>query len=363
MGSVRRILVYAASLGNGGAERVAALLAAGFAMAGHHVTLAVDAEAEENALLIPEGVRRVSFGRSHAAAVRALAERLRSERPDVALAVGAACNVKLTTARMRRRDGPPIVLSYHGTAAVTRGLLGRSAYRFAPVLTRMAAATVCVSDSLVAHMVKDWRAPPSRLHRIYNPIDLSRARPAGSAAELLARQPVVLGMGRLVPDKRFDRLIEAIPLMSHGNARLVIYGEGPERHSLQALAQRLGVSHRVSLPGYVRDPWAAYCEARCFALCSRSEAFGNVVVEALASGLPVVSTRSGGPEEILAGGKFGALLDDDDPVALATALDRCLAKPGEPSSRTGRALDFSAGSAVAAYLDLFESLLVPSAPS
>src|SRR6185437_7797086 len=150
--------------------------------------------------------------------------------------------------------------------------------------------TISVSDALTTHLVKDWHGANAHIARIYNPVPIDRAKPAIDEAALMARPPTVIAVGRLSAEKDFPTLIRAMANLPRSDTRVVICGEGPEREALQSLAQRLGFADRLELRGYVADPWSAYAQARCFALCSQNEAFGNVVVEALASGLPVVST-------------------------------------------------------------------------
>jgi glycosyltransferase involved in cell wall biosynthesis len=214
-----------------------------------------------------------------------------------------------------------------------------------------------VSDALTAHLVKDWHGAKARIARIHNPVPIDRAKPAVDAATLMARRPTVIAVGRLSPEKDFPTLIRAMADLARPDARLVICGEGPEREALQSLARRLRFADRLELRGYVADPWSAYAQARCFALCSQSEAFGNVVVEALASGLPVVATDCGGPAEILDGGSFGALVPVGDAAALGDAITYALNRPGDPAPRIRRAREFSTERIVARYLALFESVL------
>lgn len=363
----KHVAIYVAALSGGGAERVAALLASGFDEAGWRVTLLVDFDAAENEALVRKGVAIKVLGRSHIKSMLSLARVLRRSSFDIALSIGGGANVKLTLARFLSMRRLPVVLSYHGRSGVGHGRLGHAAYSFASWLAARARAVVCVSDMLRDHMRDDWQVPAGKLVRIYNPVLVEKASPA-TLPELAGRPPVVLGMGRLTREKGFDALIAALPRM-RTQARLVIFGDGPEREALMQQARALNLADRLSLPGYAADPWPCYATARCFAITSASEAFGNVVVEALASGLPVVATRSGGPEEILAHGRFGRLVDNGDIAALAEALDATLEAPGDPAPRIARAHEFDIAHAVRAYLELFTAVLaspsrgVPAGPA
>jgi glycosyltransferase involved in cell wall biosynthesis len=146
-------------------------------------------------------------------------------------------------------------------------------------------------------------------------------------------------------------------LLQHPNARLAICGQGPQLEMLERLAEGLGVTPRIDWRGYVSDPWTAYAGARCFVLSSQDEPFGNVVVEALASGLPVVSTDCGGPREILDNGRFGTLVPIGDAAALSAAMARALDQPGDPEPRVARAQEFATPTVIARYLALFEEIL------
>ena len=352
------VAVYVPSLVGGGAERVAALLASGFHAAGLRTTLLVDDGdvAAANRPFVADGVAVVVLGGAHGRGVLRLARWLGHPGADVVLAVDAVASLKLVAAR---RLAPTarcrIVISYHGFFGVVRGRLGRAAYRLAPVLTRLSDRTVCMSEGLARHMTDDWGARPDRLRVAANPVPVERARAAAGEAELAARPATVLAMGRLVPEKGFDTLLAAMGRLPAA-VRLAIVGEGPERASLERLAASPRLAGRVTLGGYAAQPWDAYAGARVFALTSTSESFGNVLVEAMASGLPVVATDCGGPREILDGGRHGALVPVGDVGALAEALRRALAAPGDPAPRIARAADFSVERAVAVYLDLFRTI-------
>jgi glycosyltransferase involved in cell wall biosynthesis len=358
----RHLTIYVPALVDGGAERVAAVLASTLSAAGHQVTLIVDFKASHNSDFVDASVERVTLAGAHARDVLQLAEFLKQRQPDIVLAIGAASNVKLVLAHLLARltagIRTQIVLSYHGSSRLGRGWLGWSAYPLAFLLTRYASRTICVSDALAHQLTRHWRASRERIVRIYNPIPVDRTKPAADANALLARPPVVIAVGRLCAPKDFVTLIKSMARLSRADARLAIYGEGPDKAALQQLAERLGVASRIDWCGYVRDPWDAYAAARCFVLSSQIESFGNVVVEALGSGLPVVATKSGGPSEILCDGQFGTLVPIGDAAALSAAIAKALDQPGDPAPRVARAWEFAAPNIVKHYLTLFEDILL-----
>jgi teichuronic acid biosynthesis glycosyltransferase TuaC len=153
-----------------------------------------------------------------------------------------------------------------------------------------------------------------------NFIDETRFPPAKRAPAEPFR---LLSVGHLVPQKGFDVLLRAlaIRLADGDHLHLSIVGKGYEGDALRALAHDLAIESAITwvgAPDRAEMP-AIYRAADAFVLASRHESFGVVVIEALASGLPVVATRCGGPEEIVTP-ECGLLVPPEDPAALATAL-------------------------------------------
>jgi glycosyltransferase involved in cell wall biosynthesis len=210
---------------------------------------------------------------------------------------------------------------------------------------------VCVSDALREELIRRFRASRERTIRIYNGVQKSAATSDPARARDKAK-PIVLACGRLTPDKNYPFLVRAFARMKDTNARLVILGEGAERGRIEAEIARLGLEGRVSLPGYANPaPW--YGNASCFAMTSSRETFGLVIVEALAAGLPVVTTASGGPDEILDHGRYGRVVEHSDEAAFAEALDATLADRGDAAMRLARAHEFSMDTCAEDYEKLF----------
>lgn len=142
--------------------------------------------------------------------------------------------------------------------------------------------------------------------------------------------PHVVTAGRLVPRKRFDVFLKAISEVSRVQpVRATIFGEGPSEECLKGLVGRLGLREVVTFRGYVSEQREIYEDADVFVMTSDYEGFGNVVAEALAVGLPVVSTEAPyGPADILNHGEFGVLAGCGDWRGIANGILACL--PGGP---------------------------------
>lgn len=348
----RRLLFYTHGLVGGGGERVWALTASGLRRRGHDVSFAVDFEANENAhLLVPE-VHQHVLGKGHGGAVAKLALVLQQERPDVAFAAIGASNLKLLAAKALSGWSGAAVVSAHGRYDAESRFLGKANYGATVLTSRLAARTIAVSEDLRGYLIERFRARADRVVTIYNGVALPARELVPDARALSARENIVLGVGRSVPEKGFKTLIEAFARSTLAR-RLVLAGEGPERPKLERMIAELGVADRVDMPGYVKDLAPVYAQGKVLVLPSRSEAFGNVIVEALGYGLPVVATRSGGPDEILRAGRDGRLVAIDDAVAMAREIDATLAAPGDPATHRARAEDFSLDHA----LDRFEQLI------
>ncbi len=140
----------------------------------------------------------------------------------------------------------------------------------------------------------------------------------------------VVAMGRLHHQKGFDTLLRATALLRerHPSIRLTILGEGPLRAELEKLREELELDDVVDMPGKIQNPATVLAQAEVFVLSSVTEGFPNVLCEAMAVGLPVVSTRCpSGPEEIVTDGREGRLVPVGDTESLAGALAEILADP------------------------------------
>lgn len=254
---------------------------------------------------------------------------LRRLRPDIVHSRNWATFGAVPAARLAGVRA--VVHGEHGRdAADPDGLHPRRRWRrrLAPLVTRF----VAVSDDLQRWLVEDVRVPAAKVIRIHNGVDTSRfapgARDGHGGAGTGAGEVVVGTIGRLDPVKDHAGLIRAFARIagSHPRARLVIVGEGPRRRELEGLAASL-VPGRVLFTGERSDIPTLLRSMEVFVLPSLGEGISNTLLEAMATGLPVVATRVGGNPELVEHGVNGLLVPRDDPATLATAISRYLDDP------------------------------------
>jgi glycosyltransferase involved in cell wall biosynthesis len=163
--------------------------------------------------------------------------------------------------------------------------------------------------------------------------------------------------GRLVAQKNFALLLRAFARIAGHDDRLTIIGDGPQRAALEHLASELGIADRVSMPGHQSSVANSFERADCFLLSSDYEGVPAVIIEALASGLPIVATRcSVSMDFLLQHGQFGKLVDVRDVEAFASAMQAIDLHPYCATAARSHATRFVVEHAAHAYIDLFHAL-------
>lgn len=362
-----RVSLFLPNLRGGGAERAMVSLARGFCERGLDVDLVL--AWAEGAYLddVPSGVELVDLEASRTiASLPGLVGYLRRKQPSVMLSALSPANVVARLARIVAGTSTRLVLSEQATLNETdkisphwqdRWVIPTLMGWFYPGADRVVSVSQGVKDDLLDHLPLDREA----IRVIYNPVvtpDLPEQadQPLDHPWFSDREPPVILGVGRLTALKDFTNLLEAFARLRRSlPARLVILGKGALRPELETHVRTLGIKDSVDLPGFVDNPYKYMKQADVFALSSRYEGLGNVLIEAMACGTPVVSTDCPiGPSEILEGGKHGRLVPVGDPEALAGAIREALIEPA--GTGVERARDFTLDRAVDSYLELFRSV-------
>ncbi len=245
---------------------------------------------------------------------------LRRERPDRIISFMEIANIPATIASTLTGRLPHLTISVRNNPAYIFSFQDRL---LAPLLYRLPSRVIAVSEGVKRGMASVWRLPLERISFIPNSVAMKTAQETTSP--LPECYSYILGVGRLVPQKGFERLLQAFHRLNRPALHLAILGEGPERANLLRLARELGLEGRLHLPGHVAEVETWYRHTACFVLSSRYEGWPNVLGEALANGCPVVSFNCNyGPSEILEDGKYGLLAPEGDVEALAGAIVRVL---------------------------------------
>lgn len=322
---------------------------------------------------LPAGVRSISLDLQSSSTlfigkIFKLSDYLKQEKPAVLMAHGDYIGVA-NLAKLVSRQQPKVLHGIHinisryfdqfpGTGTKLKYLLLKYFYTASDGL-------VAVSKGVAEDLSEITGIPLKQIQVIYNPVVtidlLNKAKqPIDHPWFMTGEPPVILGAGRLMIQKDYPTLIRAFAkVRQHRLCRLMIIGEiTPHKVELEALAAELGVAQDVQMPGFANNPYAYMSKAAVFVMSSQYEGFGNVLVEAMATGTPVVSTDcESGPAEILGYGQYGKLAPVGDAEGLAAVINDTLDRPLDTKTLQARAQDFVDEKIARQYLEFIEKLI------
>lgn len=385
-----QILIFIYAFEAGGAQRRAIALANAFHDAGHEVAVAVVHNDGELKRDLAAGIAvhalgslfpRFLPGKSKRATrllgtIHRLARLVKQENPDILLA-GAnhviLCSLIAKRLAGKRHEATRLVLRFSNTLSGDHKQHSLTRPVKIAILRRLvhrASALIAVSQDVAKDVAKRLKIERDRLEVLPNPvIDAGFYHDCNQDPDhewlRSGDVPVILGVGRLHEQKDFATLINAfVVLRQTMNARLIIYGEGTQRQTLQALAQAGDYSDAIDLPGYHANPWREMRHASVLVLPSCWEGMPGVLIEAMAAGCPVISTDCpGGSREILQDGRLGPLVPVGDAGAMAQAMEDVIAMPVDRAALKDAAAQYDVAASAQAYLDVFNRVCGPASDS
>ena len=361
-----KVALFVYSLGPGGAERQVSVLAEGLIECGHEVELFLVHERIFYELPSEVKITILDDAPIHLHPVKKLLKLLPLARKYAKL-----CNADISLSFMNRPNYINVLSRFFGNRArivVAERGAPRVHFEGLEAITTKALIRMLYprADLVIANSqgsAKDLRQyfHIKNAETIYNGFDLKEI-------ERLSREPIAenfsrftfITVGRLDQGKSHRLLIEAIAL-SQVEADLVIIGEGPEKENLEKLVAHYGLQARIHLLGVRKNPFAYLARADCFVFASTNEGFPNVLVEAMACGLPVISTDCPfGPAEILQNGEYGILVRNGDAVQMAEAMKKmynndALREGLAQKAKTG-AQTFEKSKIVKKYIEMIEKV-------
>ncbi len=369
-----RVLLFTSTLGGGGAEKHLLRVANHLDREKFEVSLAVVKPCGEFESGLSADVRKHHLNRRGAGSttvrmfqsIKPLRQVIRRERPGLIFSVMDLANLVSLTAGRGLEDRPKIVLGVQTPPSLAYGHsrhpVSTLMLRLIPRLYPKADQIVALSKGVAADLASLSPRMRERLTVIYNAgveAEVLEGARESVPADELPDAPLVVACGRLRAVKGFSTLLDALVLVRKSvPAHLWVVGEGEQRPFLEKKIKQLGLEGCVRLLGFRQNPFKYMAAADLFVLSSHFEGFGNVIVEAMACGVPVVATRCPfGPGEIIADGENGLLVAPASAIALADGILRVL-RDEELKKRlarggSARAHDFDAKAITRAYEELF----------
>lgn len=312
------VAIFIPSVHGGGAERAMLIFAEELLKLGFEVELVVGTLDGAWRDAIPENLAVVDLGsRRMIHAILPLRRYIRARKPRIMFSTISHANVGALIAKILSGVRVSVVVRQSNTPLSEHtGSFGTwFVAHLIPYLYPHADAILAVSQSVREELVEMNPKMAPRIKVVPTPV-LSPS--VYKRAQVVPKhtwyqrkdKPIIVSVGRLKPHKGMFELIEAFSMLKHEiDARLVILGEGDDRSRLEGLIDRLGLEDDIALLGFMDNPFSFMKHADLFVLASHFEGLPNVLIQALALGVPVVATDSpGGVRELLGDGKYGRLV-------------------------------------------------------
>ncbi len=364
-GMTPTIAIFLGSFGGGGIEGAFANLAHGLIQKGLIVDLVLSqVVSEEHLKRLPPETRIINLKAPKLyRSLPRLVGYLREKKPVAMLSASHYTNEIAVLAKQLSGVSTRVVVCEQNQFSIKVANGTKLKHRLMPFFAKhfypRADGIVAVSGGVADDLAQMTGISRERIQVIYNPVLTPEVlekskKPLDHPWFNPGEPPVILGVGKLQAQKDFPTLIRAFAeVQKVQSARLMILGWGPDKPQLEALIRDLDLENDVELAGFQKNPHAYMAQSKVFVLSSAWEGLGNVLIEAMAAGSPVVSTDCpSGPAEILDNGKYGFLTPVGDSKALAEAILKTLS--GESKKHDPAWLEqFTLDNVIRQYIDIF----------
>lgn len=366
---MKKILFYMYNLGGGGAERTIVNIINNLDKEKYEVVLVISSNQNTDYLdLINNNTKIINLNvERHRYVIRKLSKVIRDEKPDLLFSTLNMNNIILMLARLLSFKRIPTIIrvANNMTLSGENSLLNKIAvyifYNF------FANKVVALSKGVKDDLISNFKVNKDKIKVIYNPVDLNlinklKNKPIVSEKIFLEEnKKLIIAVGRLAKIKDYPTLLRAFKkVVTKNNVKLLILGKGPEENKLKNMCKEMGIENKVIFLGFKDNPYKYMSIADVFVLSSKSEGFAHVVVEAMAIGIPVISSNcNSGPPEIIGNNRYGILFPVGDHDQLAKELDELLNDQSKANNyvKKGyqRANFFDAHAIVQEYENLFST--------
>lgn len=363
-----KIALFVPALRGGGAQRVMLILAAKFIEKDIQVDLVLSNAIGPYLDDVPNGVRVINLNsRRVLTSMPRLIAYLKKEKPAVMLSTMGHANIIAVWAKKFSGVTTKLFVRVENTVSVNlqeKGVIRACLLKYLIRFTyAQADGVIAPSQGVADDLVRNIGVSDNLIHVVFNPVLRPEIRV--KAKQKVEHQwigpdkslPLILSAGRLTQQKDYQILIRAFEIVNrHHPAQLLILGEGEERFMLEKLITNLGLDNSVDLHGFVDNPYAYMAHATVFVLSSKWEGLPNALIEAMATGAPVVSTDcKSGPREILDGGKYGELVPVGDVDAMAKAILNVIEKRNTACETTEWLKKFTQDNCIDNYLKVMQA--------
>ena len=344
-----RILFVINSLAGGGAERVLSYILKGLNRNKFEISLITFLEKKD--YVIPTDVEHYSFSKKNYfdlfRIILELAKVFRSGKYDLIVSFLTYTNIFVIISWFLAGGKIPLIISERCNPKdnLKNQKFATIKIKLVSFLYPLSDVIVVVSQGVKKNLISKFKILSEKIKVIYNPLDLKKidTLKKEEVVHVCFEEsiPIIVACGRLTAQKNFSLLIKALKKLIDKKikAKLVILGRGEEKGKLEKLVNNMNLENEVAFLGFQKNPYKYMSKATIFVLSSSWEGFPNVLLEAMACGVPVISTNCPyGPSEIIEHGKNGFLVPVDDEKKLANAMEKLLkdAKLREAFSREGR---------------------------